>query len=120
MAAPRDRHSPSPARAVATQPPRCSRAAAARRTVRGRAPLEDVICRATFFAVSCTREQPAPKESLRLIVVKLSDPNTYTIAIFTHVRARRKPKLTGPHGGCVRVRLAVQEASHRLHKCVAL
>ena len=43
-----------------------------------------------------------------MIVVRLSDPNTYTIAIFTHVRARRKPKLTGPHGGCVRVRLAAQ------------
>ena len=34
-----------------------------RRTVRGRAPLEDVICRATFFAVSCILEQPDPRES---------------------------------------------------------
>ena len=57
MAAPRDRHSPSPARAGghAVAPPLASSHRLAReqppprRTVRGRAPLENVICRDTNF-----------------------------------------------------------------------
>ena len=63
MAAPQDRHSPSPARKWPRSRPAAREQPPPRRTVRGRALLKDVICRATVSAVTCTIEQPAPKES---------------------------------------------------------
>ena len=70
---------------VATQPPRCSRAAAASlhrswaRAAR-RCHLSRHLLRCLLHSRTAS-----PQGVSGLIVVKLSDPNTYTIAIFTHV-----------------------------------